>query len=316
MTFPIRTNINFLKDHSPMITEPGKITERITFLGRFDSCVYVVDGGDESVLIGGGLSCLVPDILGQLKAFDIEEEKIKKLLILHAHFDHCGIIPYFKKRWPWAKVIASGRAKQTFSDARISQIYSDLNLEALSQNGLKDQAEKEGFLFTGVNVDHVVGEGDILSCGDLTLEVIDAPGHSSCSIAVYIPQEKALFPSDSAGVCYGAHFQPAANSNYDYYQQTLDRLVRYDVDAILPEHFGAAVGEEARNYLPRAIEAAKKERAMMEDSYRRTRDIDKSTEEIMSILVDKAPAPFISHEIMAAMVGQTLKFIASKMMEE
>ena len=161
-----------------------------------------------------------------------------------------------------------------------------------------------------------MGEGDILSCGDLTLEVIDAPGHSSCSIAIYIPQEKALFPSDSAGVCYGAHFQPAANSNYDYYQQTLDKLVRYDVDAILPEHFGAAVGEEASNYLPRAIEAAKKERAMMEDSYRRTRDIDKSREEIMSLVGDKAPAPFISHEIMAAMVGQTLKFIVSKMMEE
>ena len=106
-----------------MITEPGKITERITFLGRFDSCVYVVDGGDESALIGGGLSCLVPDILGQLKAFDIEEEKIKKLLILHAHFDHCGIIPYFKKRWPWAKIIASARANRYFQTREFRKFF-------------------------------------------------------------------------------------------------------------------------------------------------------------------------------------------------
>ncbi len=230
-----------------MITEPGKITERITFLGRFDSCVYVVDGGDESILIGGGLSCLIPDVLQQLNAFDIEEEKIKKLVVLHAHFDHCGIIPYFKKRWHQAEVIASVRAKQLFSDPRILQIFSDLNMDALSQNGLREQAEKEGFLFTGVNVDQTVGEGDILSCGDLTLEVIDAPGHSSCSIAIYIPQEKALFPSDSAGFCYAGQFQPAANSNYDYYQQTLEKMVRYEINAILPEHFGAAVGEEASN---------------------------------------------------------------------
>ncbi len=299
-----------------MITEPSKITDRITFLGKSDSCVYVVDGGDESVLIGGGLSYLVPDILEQLRAFDIDEEKIKKLFILHAHFDHCGIIPYFKKRWPWTEVMASARAKQIFSDSRISRIFSDLNLEILSQNGLKEQAEEEGFLFTGVKVDHTVGGGDVLSCGDLTLELIDVPGHSSCSIAIYIPQEKALFPSDSAGFCYKGQFQSAPNSNFDYYQETLDKLVQYDINAILPEHFGAAVGEEARNYLPRAIEAAKKERTMLEDSYRRTRDIDKSREEITDILMDAAPMPFIPREVRATVVGQILKFLAAKMMDE
>ncbi|MCP4623989.1 MAG: MBL fold metallo-hydrolase [bacterium] len=299
-----------------MITEPCKITDRITFLGKFDSCVYLVDGGDESILIGGGLSYLVPDILEQFKIFDIDEEKIKKMFILHAHFDHCGIIPYFKKRRPWTEIFASARAKQIFSDPRISRVFSDLNLETLSQNGLKEQAEKEGFLFTGVRVDKTVGGGDILSCGDLTLEFIDAPGHSSCSIAIYIPREKALFPSDSAGFCYEGQFQSAANSNYDYYQQTLDKLAEYDINAILPEHFGAAVGEEARNYLPRSIEAAKQERAMLEDSYRRTRDIYKSREEITDILMDAAPAPFIPREVRATIVGQTLKFLAAKIEDE
>ena len=299
-----------------MITKPGKITERITFLGRFDSCVYVVDGGDESALIGGGLSCLVPDVLQQLKAFDIDEAKINKLMVLHAHFDHCGIIPYFKKRWPRAEVIASVRARQLFSDPRILQVFSDLNREDLSQNGLLNQAEKDGFLYTGVDVDQTVGEGDILSCGDLTLEVIDTPGHSSCSIAIYIPQEKAFFPSDSAGFCYAGQFQPAANSNYDHYQKTLNKLARYDIRAILPEHFGAAVGEEARNYLHRAIEAAQKERAIMEKIYRRTRDIVKSREKIMAILGDKAPAPFLSQEVRAAIVEKTLKFIAAKIEDE
>ncbi len=294
-----------------MITEPGKITERITFLGRVDSCVYVVDGGDESVLIGGGLSCLVPEVLRQLDAFNIDEEKIKKLIVLHAHFDHCGIIPFFKKRWPHAKIIASNRAKQMFSDPRILQIFSDLNMDVLSQTGLREQAEEEGFLYTGVSVNRTVGEGDILSCGDLTLEVIDTPGHSSCSIAIYIPQEKALFPSDSAGFCYSGQFQPAANSNYDDYQKTLNKLAAYDIHAILPEHFGAAVGEEAGNYLPRAIEAAKEERAIMEDSFRRTRDIIKSRDEIMAVLGDRAPAPFLSQEVRAAIVGKTLKFIAA-----
>ncbi|MBW1901592.1 MAG: MBL fold metallo-hydrolase [Deltaproteobacteria bacterium] len=296
-----------------MITKPCKITERITFLGRFESCVYVVDGGTESVLMGGGMSYIVPDMLKQFSEFGIEEEKIKKLFILHAHYDHSGVTPYFKKRWPWAEVIASARAKELFSDPKITQVLANLNRKAASGAGLTAQAEEEGFLFTGVDVDRTVGGGDSVQCGDLTLEVIDAPGHSSCSIAIYIPQEKALFTSDSAGVCFGGQISPTANSNYDFYQQTLEKLVNYDVEVVLPEHFGVARGEEARTYLPRSIEAAKRERAMLEESYLRTRDIEKSTEEITDILVKETPAPFIPREVRATVVSQMLKFLARTM---
>lgn len=293
-----------------MITEPCKITERITFLGRFESCVYIVDGGTESVLVGGGLSYIVPDMLQQLIDFGIEEEKIRKLFILHAHYDHSGIIPYLKKRWPWAEVVASARAKALFSDPKISQVLANLNRKAASGVGLEEQGEREGFLFTQVDVDVTVGEGDIVNCGDLTLEIIDAPGHSSCSIAIYIPQEKALFTSDCAGVCFEGQIAPTANSNYDLYQQTLEKLVKYNVDVVLPEHFGVAIGEEANTYLPRSIEAAKRERSLLEESYRRTRDVEKSTEEITDILVKETPATFIPRQVRATVVSQMLRFIA------
>lgn len=296
-----------------MITESCRITERITFLGKFESCVFIVEGGEESILIGGGLSYIVPDVLRQLEDFMIEEEKIKKLFILHAHYDHSGIIPFFKKRWPWAEVIASERAKQLFSDPKISKVLADLNHKATSGVGLTDKAEKEDFTFTKVQIEHTVKGGDIIQCGDLTLEIIDAPGHSSCSIAIYIPQEKALFTSDSAGVCFGGQISPTANSNYDDYQQTLEKLVNYDVEVVLPEHFGVATGEEARTYVPRSIEAAKKERTMLEASYMKTRDIEKSTEEITDILVKETPAPFIPREVRATVVSQMLRFIARKM---
>ncbi|SPD72741.1 putative Metallo-beta-lactamase domain protein [uncultured Desulfobacterium sp.] len=296
-----------------MITEPGKITDRITFLGRFESCLYLVDGGTECVLMGGGLAYTVPDVLKQLEEMGTEVKKIKKLFILHAHYDHCGVIPYFKRIWPWAEVIASERAKKVFSDQNISHVLADLNRKATAGVGLTEQAEKDGFEFTQITVDKVIKGGDIIPCGDLTLEVIDAPGHSSCSIAIYIPQEKALFTSDSAGICFDGHMHPTANSNYDHYQQTLLKLSKYNVDVVLPEHFGVAAGEEGRSYILRAIEAAKRERAMLEESYKRTRDIAKSTEEITDILVRETPAPFIPREVRATVVSQMLKFLASKL---
>ena len=35
-----------------IIFTPGKISEKITLLGRLESCVYIVDGGEERVRLG------------------------------------------------------------------------------------------------------------------------------------------------------------------------------------------------------------------------------------------------------------------------
>ena len=93
-----------------IITEPGKITDRITFLGRRECCVYAVDGGEEIIWLGGGMSYVIPDVLQQIEDFGIDEKRIKRMVILHSHYDNCGLIPYFKRRWPWARVVASAVA--------------------------------------------------------------------------------------------------------------------------------------------------------------------------------------------------------------
>ncbi|MBW2087041.1 MAG: MBL fold metallo-hydrolase, partial [Deltaproteobacteria bacterium] len=97
------------------ITEPGRVTDRIFFLGRTESCIYLVDGGEENALIGGGMVYAAFEIPKQIQNFGIKEDRIRRIVILHAHFDHVGCIPYFKKRWPWAKVTASARAKEMFA---------------------------------------------------------------------------------------------------------------------------------------------------------------------------------------------------------
>lgn len=75
-------------------------------LGRRESCVYLIDGGSEYVLLGGGMSYIIPDILKQMNLFGIEEKMITRIITHHAHLDHVGIVPFFKKRWPRIKVLA------------------------------------------------------------------------------------------------------------------------------------------------------------------------------------------------------------------
>lgn len=296
-----------------MVTEPGRITPRITFLGHSESCIYLVDGGDESLLIEGGMTYLAPDILRQIDMFGIDESKIRHLIILHAHFDHCGLIPFFKRRWPWATVSASARAKQLLSDPEVTRRIADLNQAAVSRAGLEEKASQVGFGFTHIEVERTLGGGDVIPCGDITAEVIGVPGHSSCAIALYVPQERALFVSDAAGVRYKDFFLPTANSNYDLYEASLEKMTKYDLDVVLTGHYGGAVGAEARALLLDSLDDSKKARIVLEDSYKRTRDVGESTEELVAMFMKKAPANFLSKDVFTIIIGQMLRYIAKSM---
>ena len=100
-----------------IIDKPGIVTDRILLLGRKESCVYLFKGTGEYVMLGGGMTYIIPDVIKQIKAYKIEEKKIKRIIIFHSHFDHCGIVSYFKKRWPWVSITASARAKELFDIA-------------------------------------------------------------------------------------------------------------------------------------------------------------------------------------------------------
>jgi glyoxylase-like metal-dependent hydrolase (beta-lactamase superfamily II) len=90
----------------------GRIGERLWYLGREETGVYLLEGDAFSMIISGGMSYLAPVVQDQLVAFGIDEKKLKKLLILHSHFDHVGLVPFFQRRDPELLVYASARAWQ------------------------------------------------------------------------------------------------------------------------------------------------------------------------------------------------------------
>jgi glyoxylase-like metal-dependent hydrolase (beta-lactamase superfamily II) len=299
-----------------MMSEPGKITERITLLGTPEICFYHVDGGGESALIGGGMAYLAPLVLPQVRAFGIDAKKIRHLVILHTHFDHCGLVPYLKKLWPWMKVAASAQGKSRLSDPRVTQNIAAFNQMAITRAKLEGEATGLGFELTGIEVEKTLKEGDQVAFGEVTLDILEVPGHSSCSIAAYMSAEKALFVSDAAGVQYRNFVFAAGNSNYDLYQESLQRMARYTVEVVLLEHYGAAVGEEAKAFLPNAIKAAENTRALIEKSCRLTGDTDKTTQEITRFVFEQSPDYFLDKEVLSMVIAQMVKFIAKALEEK
>jgi len=76
------------------------------------------------------------------------------------------------------------------------------------------------------------------------------------------------------------------------------------------EHFGAFLGLEAEQFIPNAIAAAQETRRLIEQTYMRTRDVDRCTEEITAQFLSRSADSFLPDDIRATVAGQMVRYIA------
>lgn len=295
------------------IRKPGKVREGIWCLGREESGVYLIEGEEGSMLVSGGMSYIVPDILHQLEEFRVNENRIRKLLILHSHFDHVGIVPFFKRRLPAIEVYASQRAWEILQMEKAILTINEFGRSVAQRMG-------KGNVYSAFDLEwrkdvsgKIVREGDRIDLGGVKVSILEIPGHSSCCIAAYLPELKALFPTDGAGIPFGQTIVSSGNSNYTQYQQSLEKLKDLEVDYYGADHYGYITGPEAREYISQSIESAKKNRAWMEEIYRSTRDIDVAAEKLTSSFYEENPGYFLSPQIFLEVHRQMVRHLAAAM---
>jgi glyoxylase-like metal-dependent hydrolase (beta-lactamase superfamily II) len=291
--------------------EAGRVCDHLWYLGRQESGVYLLEGAASSIIVSGGMSYLAPVVLEQIKDFGINEEKIDKLIILHAHFDHVGLVPFFKRRHPEMQVFALARGWEILgSDKAVQTINASSHMVA-ERMGVSEWLK-------GLDLDwrddihgSVVSQGSEIALGGLTIRVIETPGHSSCSLSAYCPEMRVLFPSDAGGIPFDDTIIPAGNSNYTKYQRSLEKLSTLSVDFLCADHYGYVSGEEARDYIQKSIEAAQKHRLIIETVYRRTGSIEETVTEIVDQIYKEFPDYFLPREIYAGVYRQTVRHIAA-----
>ena len=295
------------------IRKPGKIREHLWYLGTEESGVYLLEGQDESMIISGGMSYILPDVLKQIGEFGIHEDRIRKLLILHAHFDHVGIVPFLKRRHPGLQIYGSPRAWEILSMPKaIKTINAFSGMVAVHMGRDKDCSGLD--LEWREDVQGApVSEGDQIEIDHIGVQIFETPGHSSCSISAYVPQIKALFASDGGGIPYRDMIVTAGNSNFTQFQQSLEKLKDLDVEYLCADHYGYIVGEEAGDFIQETIQTAKKNRALMEEAYLRTGDVEDAAHELVTAFYDSYPNYVLAQEIFEGIYRQMVRHIAKTM---
>jgi cyclase len=88
--------------------------------------------------------------------------------------------------------------------------------------------------YAGMGTADVVFTGDVtLKVGDRTFHLLHTPGHTPGQVAVYVPEERAVFTGDTV---FSECTTWLMTSNVDLWITAIDRIRALDIDHVIPGH--------------------------------------------------------------------------------
>ncbi|MBE0618666.1 MAG: MBL fold metallo-hydrolase [Proteobacteria bacterium] len=238
------------------IRDAGPIDPHLTMLGTPKSCLYLVQG-EEHALVGGGGQWVVPELERQFDQWRVDTDRIRYLVLGHAHFDHCGAVPYLLHRYPHLQVVGSPGAAEFLAIPKAVRNAQRFSREATLRMGCPMEHGGVSLEWDSFPLARVVRDGDVLDLGaGVELRFFEAPGHSRCSMITYLGVNQCLFPSDSlhAPAEQGSGFLCTASESFRDYQESLRKVAHLTTNLCAWEHHGVHTGEDAREAVARGLQ--------------------------------------------------------------
>jgi len=184
-----------------------------------DCCIYLLDGGEESVLIDSGAGRGNKHLLENIAASGLNPASIRYIIASHGHIDHIGGL-YDLQEQLQAQIIAHQLELPAIADG----------LPALTA------ADWYGVKYRRVKVDHVLKTGhEIVQTGQLALHCLHTPGHTQGGISIYldIDGKRVLFGQDIHGP-----FNSSWGSDMNAWRNSMHMLLDLEADILCEGHFG------------------------------------------------------------------------------
>lgn len=186
---------------------------------------YLVVGRDRAVLIDTGMG------IDNMKA---AVEGLTQLPVLvvntHSHYDHIGDNYRFEQ-------IAIHREEAKYIEKGIGpQDLAELVGPDTFINSPPEGFNAQIYQIHPSQPTKILKDGENISLGNRTLEIIHTPGHSPGSICLWDRENGMLFSGDT--VYDGGLYIQLPDSNFCAYQESMDRLVRIapSLRVIFPSH--------------------------------------------------------------------------------
>jgi glyoxylase-like metal-dependent hydrolase (beta-lactamase superfamily II) len=209
---------------------------------RFDASHVVVDDG-RAAFVDTGTSHSVPRLLAALEALGVAPAQVDWVLITHVHLDHAGGAGALMRHLPNARCVIHPRGARHLVDpakliAGSIAVYGEERYHALYGEIVPIPEERV----------HVAGDGERITLGRRTLELLHTPGHALHHYCIADLDHRRMFTGDTFGLSYRdfdvggrafilptttpVHFDP------DALIASVDRILSYRPQAIYLTHYG------------------------------------------------------------------------------
>lgn len=194
----------------------------------FDCHVYLIDGGDEAILIDSGVGLSTNQILNNINEY-IDFKKITKVFLTHVHADHAGGASDFQEMGidVYVSAIESNMLKNKQDEIK----------EAL-QLAKNCGAYPEDYEYKFFTPNGVLKDGENYKVGKYELMPILMEGHSPGLLCYYLKSngQNILFSGDQVFINGNIGLLNAPGSGLEGFRKDMHKLADLSVDALLPGH--------------------------------------------------------------------------------
>jgi glyoxylase-like metal-dependent hydrolase (beta-lactamase superfamily II) len=224
----------------------------------------------EPTLVETGPTTSVEPVADALEHLGIAPGDLAHIVVTHIHLDHAGGVGRLSERFPAAMIWVHERGARHLADpsrlvASATRIYGEQEMRQVF--GPVDPVAADRL--------HPLHDGDLISAGDRTLEVLDTPGHASHHVALIDSQTGAIFTGDALGIHVPdlpvlRPATPPPDFDLERYVSSIERIRGDARSMLLFAHFGPLLDVDATCDL--AIRRVRRWAAVVRDATLETED--------------------------------------------
>ncbi|HID21565.1 MAG TPA: MBL fold metallo-hydrolase [Planctomycetaceae bacterium] len=190
---------------------------------RLGCCVYLIYDGPDWMLIDIGYEDTVGEIVDMIRRMDFLLANCRFLVATHADVDHVQGLRRAKELLPSAVTMGHPETARLLREGDRISTYAEISAQGISID------------LPPIQLDRTIDEGDVLSLGELKLEVWHTPGHTRSQLAFRLGE--FLFSGDNVyrDGCVG-HIDAHHGSDIPQFIESLRRIRDCDVRWLLPSH--------------------------------------------------------------------------------
>jgi glyoxylase-like metal-dependent hydrolase (beta-lactamase superfamily II) len=231
------------------------------------AAAHLIQDKGRAAFVDVGTNFSVPYLLAALAELEVPRAAVDYLLHTHLHQDHAGGAGALLQALPNARALIHPRgAPHLIEPAKLiagsKVVYGEARFNALYGELVPLPASRV----------HVVADGERVSLGARTLELIHTPGHALHHYAVVDGAHGSIFPGDTFGISYRAFdtvngafiFPTTTPTQFDPEQliASIDRMLKYHPQAMYLMHFSrvtdvARLGESLKTQVRELAQLAR-----------------------------------------------------------